>query len=408
MLKAKSVAKVAITAGLAFGLIAAGASTAQAEPNPAGFRTYAAVGSDTIQDLYNAFGNGYGTNAAVAGTIASYDAFGTSTTIKTSATGPSYTRPAGSGDGRKALSAAYDSANHVWKTVTLSEADVKIARSSGKPSAANTVTATSTDNKLTSIPLARDAVGVATKGIASSVTNLSTEQLTAIYGGGASGTASATGNYRQSATRFSVGDVVRTTSNTSADPVIVTGVTANGAAVSASVQLNPKLPQDSSGTRSFFLGAVGASAQATWVDSGSNTFQENNATVLSTTGDVIPFSAAQYISQKNGVVADSGVSTINLPSINGAKAANLTPAGVASAGALYGDLTVPATGPFNREVYSVVPTALLASDASLNTLVTTTLPRAAAPIQAFGFQVLQYNNAGVAGTTGYIYSKFEH
>ena len=412
MRKANSVAKVAITAGLAFGLIAAGASTAQADPNPAGFRTYAAVGSDTIQDLYNGYSNGYGSVAAIAPSIASYDAFG-SATITTSSTGSAFTRPAGSGDGRKALSAAYDPSNHVWKTSTLSNADVKIARSSGKPSAANTVTSGAAGDNLTSVPLARDAVGVATKGISGSVTNLKTEQLVAIYGGGTG--ASATGNYHQNATAtvFTPGDVTRGTA-ASDDPKIVTGVSVSGA-ITASVQLHPKAPQAGSGTRAFFLGAVDASntTLASWVDDGSSTFHENDATVLSTTGDLIPFSAAQYVSQKNAVVTDTGVSSINMPSINSQNAVTVTAGGVASAGALYGDVTQPANptsavGAFYRDVYSVVPTALLASDSTLKTLVTTTLPRATSTVQAFGFKALGFNNTGTAGTQGYIYSKWEH
>lgn len=396
-MKATALRKVAV-AGVAFlgaaALVAAGATAATADPSSSG-RTYTAVGSDTIQDLYNGFGNGYTTTANGAvnpgQSIASWDAFGAGGAQNTQITigGQQFYRPAGSGDGVKALSAAWntthtytDAAGH---SNTVAANSIQIARSSGRPG--TPVLATDPNNKLSFVPLARDAVSVAiqTAGLPAGTvapTNFTTNDLKFIYGG--TGTPDA--NITQSGT---------------ASPVY-------HADASHSFTLNVKLPQSGSGTRSFFLGAIGVTAPASWVTS---TIAENHADAINTSGDIAPFSAAQWIAQKNGLSSTftgTNAASLKITKINSVEAvtASNTP------GALYGSLTAaPAggAGNFNRDVYSVVPTAN--NTGATNTLVQTTLRNASYigavdhishnVVEDFGFLKISYT-----GTTGYLYSNW--
>ncbi len=74
--------KTAVVGAFGVGLLAlavVGGTSTAANADPIQTPNYAAVGSDTIQDLYDAFGNGYVNAGPVASTngtpIASYDAF---------------------------------------------------------------------------------------------------------------------------------------------------------------------------------------------------------------------------------------------------------------------------------------------------------------------------------------------
>ena len=408
MLKAKSVAKVAITAGLAFGLIAAGASTAQADPSTSG-RLYQMAGSDTTQGLGNGLTNGYSVGGtavgAVASNIGSWDAFGTATI--TPKTGSTFTRPAGSGDGVKALSASWNTA--AGKDTWVNAAGVTspslqpngthaldFARSSSKPSAA--VLPTSADNKLTWVPLARDAVSVAFQnaGVSGiSISNLDTADLTFLYSGTGSRTSTALGG---TITRSDVSSDPTSPLN---DPVITVG--------SSSVSVHPVLPTQSSGTRTFFIGAIGVTTATTgsWVRQG---VQENTATEINASGELAPFSAAQWIQQKNVVsgttntFTGSNAASLNLLSLNSlaptaGSGSSLTP------GDLFGSGTVvPCTGNattspvFARDVFTVVPTAnynnSAAVKARVDSLRTVTRPGGTATIVAdYGFKPLVYSTA---------------
>lgn len=404
---------VGLGAGLA--LIGAGAfaaaPSAQADPSSSGY-SYVAVGSDTIQDLYNSFSaQSIGSwNATIPG--ASGDAALGGTIVPVNGLDPTNTtaigRPNGSGDGRAALSAAWDSSNHAWTqkvtkttgvtttTYTVPADSIDIARSSGQPSAAHKTTAGSGSDDLTSVPLARDAVSVATYGFSFDFTE---PELQAIYGAPdtTSSPASAAGVYTQSSTAATVGDV----ENVSGVEKLVTAVS-NGVA-SATQTLNVKLPQASSGTRQFFQKALGNTANTTagWVNDDN---EENTASALTTVGDIIPFSAAQFISQYNGFATYTGVrnSNFHLNEIAGQAAYTLSGT-TAAPGALFGSTgTVPdgQVGTFNRDVYSVVPTQVIngtyssltdpSYDTAITTLVTSTLP-GLSNITNYGFESIGYS-----------------
>ena len=249
--------------GLAAGLIVSllGITPlAHAEPVS---NSYVLVGSDTLQDSVNALTNGTeitGTfirTRAGGNTLGNFDAFG-STLIQTKPAGPFFVRPAGSGNGRNALISSITGAPWQGQVITN---QVDIARSSSGPG-----TNAHPDGRLLYVPYGRDAVSYAYYGTGSQLASLTTAQLKQIY-----------------------------ESNT---PVTIGGVT-----------VLPMIPQSGSGTRDFFLSAIGVSAGnlGSTVSSNGNTLPENDASVLTTVGQIVPFSAASWIAQANGA---SGVNTI--------------------------------------------------------------------------------------------------
>ncbi len=373
-MRKSSFARVASVCAAALALTLAGATAASAEPNPlptpgnvASYRTYAAVGSDTIQDVWTGLSNGSG---APASSVASWDAFpaSLSNTIQTKNGGATFLRPRGSGAGVKALSASvhtpftYD--NGAGGTVNIQN-QVNFARSSSGP-AATTVT-----NQLKYIPFARDAVSVAYQAgsLGAATPTFTKAQLNAIY-----------------------------SCTSSADGVI--GVSGGFPTIAASGQvLKPQLPQANSGTRSFFIGAIGLSTIGGCVVSGA---AENDGTVLPNTGDIIPFSAAQWVAQKNGVatntVSNSGLKIANFNNGITTLTAVVQTSGVYGPGTLYGPANaVPnaTTYPLARDTYNVVDASVVGTATTktgLEKVLTTDLSTAAATtiISNYGFLNLSY------------------
>jgi hypothetical protein len=433
--KSKLVVGGTVALGALVATVAFGGSAANADPSPTGFRTYAAVGSDTIQDVYNGLSNGYSVSGtakpAVASSIASYNATGSPATVTTKSGATALTRPNGSGAGRAALSAALNPSNHHWtgQTADVTPNSIDIARSSGQPAAGFLVSGSAVDgpsDNLTSVPLARDAVSVATKGFTfNGSTGFTAGALEAIYGA----PAHADGTFTQSTVsgHHTVGDVMRNTASATAEPVLVTGVSLGAGAntVTSTQQLNVFLPQNGSGTRQFFTGALGdtANTAATWVN---QSIEENTGSALTATGDIAPFSAAQYVAQERGVVANTGLTGVNLNAIGGKVAitgtGTSTTANTNVSTSLYGDPTVVpngAIGTFSRDTYSVVSSLKIdtqrrattggtlttnpSRDATLSTLVTSTLPNATA-ITDFGFLKIGYS----ATTSDWLTSSYEN
>ncbi|MBF4462737.1 MULTISPECIES: hypothetical protein [unclassified Rathayibacter] len=376
-MKKSSFARVVSACAAALALSLAGATVASAEPNPlptpgnaASYRTYSAVGSDTIQDVWNGLSNGTGASVS---SVASWNAFPStlSSTIQTRNGGPTFLRPRGSGAGVKALSASYHAPftydNGAGGVVNIQK-QVQFARSSSGPAAAAT-------GQLQYVPFARDAVSIAYQsGTATSGTpKFSKAQLNAIF-----------------------------SCSASADGVI--GVTADGfPKINASNKvLKPQLPQASSGTRSFFINAIGLSSIGSCVVQGA---PENDGTALTAVGAVIPFSVAQWIAQKNSsstgvtnTVSNTGLRIANL--INGAdtQTAVTTVNGVLKPGTLYGSATaVPdsTVNPLARDTYNVVDASTIRTDGTksgLETTLTTSLATSAAKqtITKYGFLNLSY------------------
>ncbi|WP_370250139.1 substrate-binding domain-containing protein [Nocardioides sp.] len=376
-----------ITGGLAAlasaALVVGSSLPAHAEP----VRPYAAAGSDTTQDVWNGLTNDGGPLSS----IANYDAFDGSGVandnqlIKTKTAGVWLVRPSGSGNGVRALSGAWDPANRVWKGKQLLNEEIDFARSSSGPSGANA--------DLNYIPFARDAVSIAyntTTGLTN--LNLTTGQIKELYTG--------VDDEADSVVTFSGGL-----------PLV------NGTAV------QPKIPQQGSGTRSFFISAAGLTGLAlgSYISdpAGAAGLPENSVAAIPNGGDLIPFSAAQWIGQNNGASNATGsFANAALASINGqvptnGTAPNLTPGALfgARVGTSYNTVPVPGAGTFNRDTYNVIPAAFrsgtaTAKQANLVSSLTGGLNGSAAKtiINRYGFGTLGYLTTPSTYRTG----SFQH
>lgn len=324
-------------AGIAF------AAPSNADPVSGG---YTITGSDTLQDAVNALVNGTRISGplvritAGGNPVGNYDATGSLTVqLKDSVTAVG--RPSGSGDGKKSLSRSIDGGNWVKNGITATiPGQVDLARSSSGAGVDANGGINEPNGPLTFIPFGRDAVSYAFKfGAGATLANtpgidqLTTAQLTAIYG--------------------------------SATPVTL-----------GSTTVVPVLPQSTSGTRQFFLGAIGVAANPSGVPNASTTtLIENDGTVLApaaNTVQIIPFSVASWVAQANratpvnttGAVTVGGVTTTSfLGSINAV--APFTGSGTALVpNKPFYDSTV-----FGRDTYIIAGTAALAADPNLAALV---------------------------------------
>jgi ABC-type phosphate transport system substrate-binding protein len=323
-------ARVAVTttvaaAALGASVLALGAP-AQADPI-SGFAPYVGVGSDTTQDVMNAIAGDVPGVTGVATNVASYDAFG-SAQITTKKGGPAFDRPAGSGAGVKALSDALTGTPYNGVDIT---GQVQFARSSSGPSVSG--------SQLTYVPFGRDAVSYAYRGTAAKIGSLTTAQLNAVY--------------------------------SAATPVTINGVKVIGV-----------LPQSSSGTRKFFLSAIGVTtvgASVVQTDS-----PENDGSILTGPNKIVPFSAAQWIAQNNGLVTNT-TSGVALGSPNG-KAAVTGTTTLKPVAAFYN------SAPYGRYVYNVIPTSATGTGALAKLFVgsTSTLCKASgqAIVKKFGFAAI--------------------
>lgn len=254
--------RTALGAGAAVAAVATMGNVSKAFAEPV-VSSYVLVGSDTLQDVCNALTNGTRISGGLVrvqanGFLGNYDAFG-SALIQTKSNGPFFVRPEGSGNGRSALIASITgAAGGLWNGKTIT-GQVDIGRSSS-----DWGSNASPDGDLAYVPFGRDAVSYAYNGPAADLGALTTAQLTQIY--------------------------------TATSPVTIGGTV-----------VKPLIPQDGSGTRSFFLKAIGVGALGGTVDSRNNSIPENDGSVLKEVGNIIPFSAANWIAQKNGA---SGVNTI--------------------------------------------------------------------------------------------------
>ncbi|MFT4285646.1 MAG: hypothetical protein QM598_12500 [Protaetiibacter sp.] len=330
----KKVAALGATAALVAVSLAFSALPAQA--NPVGTSDgYVIVGSDTLQDAVNALTNGTkitGPNvrSVAAGRILSnYDAFPNDLSIagsliQTKAYGPYFQRPAGSGNGKTALLASMGvngtgaAATNVWAGVNVS-GQIDLSRSSSGPSA-------NASGSLAYVPFGRDAVAFAFKAGA----NISTATINTV--------SSYSGTQLLALYQAANADVVVNT-----DDHIV-GV----------------LPQSGSGTREFFLKAIGHSADGkgavSTVPTNHQSFAENNGAALTPGADeiwIIPFSVAQFVAQSNGAAPTNTTAGITLGSPQGAGVKPYTGTGAN----LVPNSTYYASSTWGRETYIVAPYA---------------------------------------------------
>ncbi len=319
--------------GAAFGVAIAGfgvATAANADPVSDG---YVIVGSDTLQDAVGALANGFKNGSSTVRTsglgkyMASYDAFapgiaGGIGTIQTKPAGPSFPRPSGSGNGKDALIASftgaewnisakslYVNAGLAGKYSIAGQIDASRSSSEGTPNASGTYSY---------LPFGQDAVAYAIKagsGVSDTsiafASSLTTSQLNAIY------------------------------TNSS-----------NTAISGSSDVIVPRLPQSGSGTRSFWLSAIGVTGTPGAASNpGATTLPENNGAVLNPGAgeiQIIPFSAASFIAQANGVAPANTTAGISLGSPNGVAPVTGTAPNLSGVSSFY-------NSSYGRTTYIVVP-----------------------------------------------------
>ncbi|NEM90802.1 substrate-binding domain-containing protein [Galbitalea soli] len=328
--------------------VALGGMSASADPTPGTFKTLAGVGSDTIQDVMNGL-------ATKIPAIGSYDAVG-SATIQTKSGGPSFARPNGSGAGKNALSDSQQGGSHLWNGIDIS-GQVDFARSSSGPSGSGT--------DLTYIPFAKDAVTFAVSAASDFPRDIPV--------GSASQDA-------QSPAPFTLRNIYLCKVTTYTDG------NAND------VTIRPILPQSGSGTRSFWLSALGLSetskgscvTDTVSVNGVTTTVEEHNGTYIQGAGDIAPFSIAQYIAQGNWAGLPAPVverrGNIALGNIGGVKPYNVSATGP----------VLNTSFPITRNVYNIVATSRLGESAIAATFVGTSsaVCSNSATITKYGFGTL--------------------
>lgn len=383
--KAKIV-RAALATAAAGAAVAAVIPSSPANADPKQFSAFHGVGSDTIEDVANAFAGFSGTQAYTPLTssgpgyvqLASWDATG-SQCITTKIGGATFNRPNGSGQGAKALARALDGGGF-GTTACGGPADISgqidFSRSSSGPSVAGT--------QLSYVPFARDGVSFAYyRADGSPVTTLTRQQLTALFTNGAT--------------------------------------TING------VRILPCGIQTGSGTYSFWNSAVGVNgATETTATTECNNLlgagaraQENDAAAIVARGDaadaanngtqvVIGFSAAAFVAKSNGATEDPAPpATVGMGAVSdngsganlGSPVAGTAPNLTAVAG-FYNDTV------FGRNVYNVVPTAKIDS-AFGNTEIksmfkgaTSAVCQADTTVAKFGFLPLPDASCGTTTTKG--------
>ncbi|MBC7594385.1 MAG: hypothetical protein H7288_10655 [Kineosporiaceae bacterium] len=328
-------------AALAFGA----ASPASADPSSA--KDINGTGSDTTQDLLSGV-------ASVVTNIGSYDALGTSTIT---VNGVTFNRPVGSGAGVRALSSSVRGI--AYAGTTLPVGTLQFARSSALR--------TETGSQLTYIPFAQDAVTVASSASSDFPKDVSL------------------GAVGQASTVFTLRNIYLGTVTSFVDSNL------------AAITIRPLLPQLNSGTRNFWVSALGTTEAALTAGGKAtdlgNTVIEHDGSYLKTDGDIVPFSIAQFIAQGNYRALPTAVverrGNITLSNIDGAKP-------IVYAGGL---VQLNPDFPVNRLVYNVVETRALTTTtpSSSDTAVRAAFAGSGSSVCAATTQIKQYG-FGTIGT----------
>jgi phosphate transport system substrate-binding protein len=346
------------------GLAVAQAGPAAADPT----EVFVATGSDTTMDIMNQYSNDIGSNE-----LGSYDAINPVTAVAHEIITPvkntgtlkcSFTRPNGSGEGLAALRKSINPSTTATQLPAPPQQNcIDIGRSSAAPG-----TNASTTGGLVYIPYALDGVTGAV---------------------GPTGTTAIT-----TANMFTIADLqalyVSCTTATEG------GVTYNpGTPAAGQVKIDLYVPQSGSGTRNFWASKLGFSSTTLpacvhdTIQAGPNlglSVEEHNGTAVATDPNgYMPFSIAQWISQRNG----------HNDRRHGAVLANIN-------GISPFDNGNPASGnlntafPITREVYNIVlfssvdPTSATKNPALISLLVgaTSSLCQDAFTITGYGFAQL--------------------
>jgi hypothetical protein len=184
-------------------------------------------------------------------------------------------------------------------------------------------------------------------------------------------------------------------------------------------QVFPYLPQSGSGTRQFFLGAIGLSntfAFPSYVNTQESYLENNGGLIADTTShdhdnSLVPFSAAQWIAQQSGAASTTISADEDLATIGGVDPLNrstspATPGdlfGTKNASGLFIPLSTSGYGVFARDTYNVVPTDHYTGGAHVDTTLVADLTTdlnttaARAVITAYGFGNLASRTVKLGG-----------
>lgn len=378
----------AAVAGLSVAAALIGSGAAIADPNPNNGpspRPLQGMGSDTIQGVMDGI-----SEVALSGgnpLIASWDVGGAG--FSTRSTGCAFTangtagnptssayqdgqRSNGSGNGVKQLNASMTTGDPYFGCTDFARASgVQAAQTYG----------------MTYIPFAQDAVAFAVTNTSNIPKQLSLADLKAIY--------------------------------TCQYPGFTT--VQNGSGTWVTTQYHALLPQAGSGTRKFFLSALGigdpgtANTAATGCLSdqksrtglgGSSIIEEHKGNVLDD-NSIVPISVAQYIAQSEGIITDyrgrSVLGTIVDANSTGAAAPTLysLPTALNNTYGFLSSSTPTLNAGLNRLVYNVVPTDNL-SQANIQTAFVggnSLVCQQSAVIAEYGFGVLNSSSAKPCGDT---------
>ncbi len=373
---ASAVAGATLTAGFIPG------PSASADPKQ--FSALVAVGSDTTQDVLNAYsGFSSGINytpvqSSVASgqtQIASWNA-GAPECIAVKTGAPLILRPNGSSAGRRAISRIAQN-QPTWGTGSICGAQdlaglVDFARSSTPPTAGDTAT------DLTYIPFARDALSYAYyRAAGAPVTNLTSAQLNGIFSTGAGtvggvnfvpcGIQTSSGTYASWNTAVGVTAAVEGTSTAFCNGLLGVPDTGGRLQEHDGPQLKIKGDLANAATNPNCDGVAGGPA-------------------VSCAGVqvIVGFSAAQFVARSNGAADPAPGPGVGLGGINGNAAVSGTAPSVVPQAAFYANTT------FGRDVYNVFITSVISDpfNATLNTLFvgpTSAVCAATTTRQQFGF-----------------------
>lgn len=375
----KSKLRLSAVAALALGAVVFGvAAPANADPATGDFPALVGVGSDTTEHVVNGLGT-------VIDAVGSYNATG-SAQIQTRSGGATFNRPNGSTGGVQALSASINATGTAVYPATTGvdiTDQVDFARSSSSPSSSFP------GSQLTFIPFARDAVSFAVNAASDFPREIALGQAA---------------DDTISPAPFTLRNIYRGVVTTYADSNF------------NDVTIRPLIPQSGSGTRSFWLSALGLTegdvtgkvVQQVDRGAGLETVQEHDGTYVVGKGDIVPFSVAQYIAQANHSALPTAVNerrgTIELGTVGTTK-----PYAPATSG--IGVVINPAfESKLTRLVFNVVETARLTGTSAEDILLqetfkgsTSDVCEATAIIEAYGFGTIGSECGSTTRTQGFRY-----
>lgn len=350
--------RLGVVATLAAAVLAFGAAS-PASADPSGPKDINGTGSDTTQDLVSGV-------ATVVSNLGSYDAIGTPTIT---VNGTSFNRPVGSGAGVRALSSSIRGI--AYAGTVLPVGTLQFARSSALR--------TESGSQLTYIPFAKDAVTVASSASSDFPKDVSL------------------GAVGQASNVFTLRNIYLGTVTSFVDSNLT------------AITIRPLLPQQNSGTRNFWVTALGTTEAALTAGGKAtdlgNTVIEHDGSFLKTDGDIVPFSIAQFISQGNYRTLPTAVverrGNIALSSIDGAKP-------IVYAGGL---VQLNADFPVSRLVYNVVETRALttttptSSDSAIQAAFAgsgSSICAATTQIKQYGFGTIGTQCGNTSAQRGYV------